>query len=337
MSSNSTYSTIESIQSGLIRYFCMTLLFFGTFGNVLNICIFTRAKLRSVPCSWYFLASTFSSLIALYTGCLTRVLTSYDYYPHTDLSKIIYCKFRTYLTFTNLSLSVWLIIGACIDRWASSSTNVQIRSFSNVKRAKQMIILITIIIYLVNGEMLYCFNGKFQSNIGSCQSISESCELYNNIALFFTYSLFPASLMLIFGLLTIRNIRRSRQQIVPSIIPISTNRNQRKTTKQMTIMLFVQVICSVLLSLPISIKNICIVFFQYRTKSKEEQQLENFFDVLFTLITLINSSISFYIFTLTGEIFRKELKQIFRSIVMSTRKNHRNIHLQSTGRRINVF
>lgn len=316
MSLNSTYSTIEIIQSGLIRYFCMMLLLFGTFGNVLNICIFTRPKLRSVPCSWYFLASTLSSFIALYTGCLTRVLVSYEYYPHTNLLKVIYCKFRTYLTFTNLSLSVWLIIGACADRWASSSTHVQIRSFSHIKRAKQMIILTTIIIYLVNGQMLYCFNGKFQSNIGGCQSISDSCELYNNIALFFTYSLFPASLMLIFGLLTIRNIRRSRQQIIPSTITISTNRNQRKTTKQMTIMLFVQVICSVFLSLPISIKNICFVFFQYEMKSDEEKQLENFFDVLVTLITLINSSISFYIFTLTGEIFRNELKQIFRYFVI---------------------
>jgi hypothetical protein len=53
------------------------------------------------------------------------------------------------------------------------------------------------------------------------------------------------------------------------------------------------------------------VLSEHQIKSVEQQQLENFLDAFFVLITLVNSSSSFYIFTLTGEIFRKELKQIF--------------------------
>ena len=309
---SSSLSTLEIIQAQLVRYFPIFLLVFGTFGNVLNICIFTRPKLRSVPCSWYFLASTCTSLIALYMGCLTRVLNTFNYYPRTDLGTTTYCKLRTYLTYASLSVSVWLIIGACADRWASSATNVRIRSWSNVKKAKRIIIGLITIVYLVNSTMLYCFSGTFESDTSDCQAISDACDIYSEIALIFTYSLFPASLMLIFGLLTIRNIHHSRQQISLPSTAISSTGNTRRTTRQMTVMLLAQVICSLLLSLPISIEKIYVVFNGYQQRSNEQVILRNFLGLIVVLITLTNSSISFYIFTLTGKVFRQELKQIFR-------------------------
>jgi hypothetical protein len=116
MSPASSPAIIELIQAGLLRYFCMLLLVFGTFGNILNICIFTRPKLRFISYPWYFLASTCSSLIALYMGCLTRVLTSFGYYPQTNIGTVIYCMLRTYLTYADLSLSLWFVTGACADR-----------------------------------------------------------------------------------------------------------------------------------------------------------------------------------------------------------------------------
>jgi hypothetical protein len=244
-------------------------------------------------------------------GCLTRVLTTFNYYPRTELGTMNYCKLRTYLTYGSLSLSIWLIIGACVDRRASSDANVRIRSLSNLKIAKRMIIGVTLIIYSVYGQMLYCFNGTFQSNTSDCQSISDTCELYNDIALFFTYSLLPASLMLIFGLLTIRNIRQTRRQIVSLTTTVPSNRNTRKTTKQMTVMLFAQVICSVLLSLPLSIEKIYSVFKGHHQESNEQKELEDFLGLIVVLITLMNSSLAFYIFTLTGQVFREELKRIF--------------------------
>jgi hypothetical protein len=115
--------------------------------------------------------------------------------------------------------------------------------------------------------------------------------------------------MLIFGLLTIQNIRHTRQRIVPLNL-ILNNRNKKKTIKQMTIMLLVQVVCSILLSLPISLQNIYSEITRNYQKSDEQKQMENFLGTLFSLITLMNSSISFYIFTLTGQIFRGELKRL---------------------------
>jgi hypothetical protein len=309
MSSSSSVDKLELIGFYLIRYFCITLLIFGTFGNILNICIFTRPKLRSIPCSWYFLASTCANFIALYTGCLTRVLTTFNINPQTTLESAIYCKTRSYLTYGNLSLSIWLIIGACVDRWASSCTSVLIRSISRVKIAKRVILTISFLIYIVYAQMLFCFNGKYEASSSNCFTISELCELYNSFALFVTYSLLPCFLMLIFGLLTIRNFRHTRRLIVP-VNNIPNNRQKKKTPKHMTIMLLVQVVCSILLSLPISLQNIYNEMTKNYPKSTEQEGVEDFLASLFVLITLVNSATSFYIYTLTGQIFRDELKRL---------------------------
>jgi hypothetical protein len=295
------------IELYLVRYFCIALLILGTFGNILNIFIFTRPKLRLIPCSWYFLASTCGHFIALYTGCLPRVLTTFGFNPQTTQQAAIYCKTRSYFTYGSLSLSIWFVIGACIDRWASSCASVRIRSISNVKVAKRVIIGIFIIVYLVYAQMFFCFDGKYESTTSNCYTISDLCELYNSFALFFTYSFFPCLLILIFGLLTIRNVQRSHERVAPTQ-HIPNNRNKKKTPTQMTVMLLVQVICSIILSLPISVQNMYTEMTRNFTKSEKQQQIEDFLGTLFVLITLMNSAISFYIFTLTGQIFRDELK-----------------------------
>lgn len=302
-------NTLDLFQFNLIRYFCIILLISGTFGNILNIIIFTRPKLRTIPFSCYFFAATCSNFIALYIGCLTRILSTFGINPQTQFQSAIYCKIRSYFTYSSLSLSIWLVIGACADRWASSCTSVRIRSLSTVKKAKRIIIGLVFIIYLSYIQMFFCFNGIYESNTSNCDTISAICELYNSFALFLTYSFFPCLLMLIFGLLTIRNIRRTQRQIVPLTF-ILMIRHKRKTTKQMTIMLLVQVICSIIFSLPISLQNIYNQMTQKYQKSGKQQDLENFIGVLFILITLTNSAISFYLFTLTGQIFRDELKRL---------------------------
>jgi hypothetical protein len=152
---------------------------------------------------------------------------------------------------------------------------VRIRSISNVKVAKRVIIGIFIIVYLVYAQMFFCFDGKYESTTSNCYTISDLCELYNSFA--------PT-------------------QHIPN------NRNKKKTPTQMTVMLLVQVICSIILSLPISVQNIYTEMTRNFTKSEKQQQIEDFLGTLFVLITLMNSAISFYIFTLTGQIFREELK-----------------------------
>jgi hypothetical protein len=293
-------SLIQVIQGQLLRYIPLTILVAGTIGNLLNCLIFTRRSLRQNSCSIYFLASSISNFLAIYFGCLTRLLGSFNINPVAS-QMALYCKSKTFLTYIGLASSTWFIVGACADRYASSASTVRIRSFSQVKVARRVVILLSCIVILIYFQMNFCFDGTIQA--ANCFPSTPFCETYNDFNLLVTYSLFPPILMFILGWMTIRNVR------VGQHIRRETNSKDR----QLTIMLLIQVICVAVLSMPISIQKIYSEMTLNQIKSPQSKLIENFFATFVVLLALMNTSTSFYLFTLTGKVFRKELKSLFFS------------------------
>jgi hypothetical protein len=296
----SALTPIQIVQGQLLRYMPLVTIVTGTIGNILNCLIFTRRSLRQNSCSIYFLASSVANFFAIYFGCLTRVLSSFNINP--PLSQMaLYCKTKTFLTYIGLAASTWFIVGACADRFASSCATVRFRSFSQVKIARRVVFIIAIIVILVYFQMNFCFDGSVQS--ANCVPSSPLCNSFNDFNLLITYSLFPPILMLILGLMTIRNVSGGRH------VRAETNVKDR----QLTLMLILQVICISILSMPISIQKIYSERTMYQKKGVDQTILESFFATFVVLLALMNSSTSFYLFTLTGKVFRKELKLLFLS------------------------
>lgn len=296
----STSTSLQNVQVQLLRYMPLITIITGTIGNILNCLIFTRRSLRRNSCSMYFLASSIANFFGIGFGCVTRLLSSFNINP--PLSQMaLYCKTKTFLTYIGLAASTWFIVGACADRYASSASTVRIRSFSQVKVARRVVVLISILVILVYFQMNFCFDGSVQA--ANCYPSSPICNTFNDFNLLVTYSLFPPILMFILGYMTIRNVR-------------STQHLRRETNakdRQLTIMLIIQVICIATLSLPISIQKIYSEMTLNRIKSPQQMIIENFFATFVVLLALMNTSTSFYLFTLTGKVFRKELKFLFFS------------------------
>jgi ABC-type microcin C transport system permease subunit YejB len=78
-------------------------------------------------------------------------------------------------------------------------------------------------------------------------------------------------------------------------------------------MLIIQVICISILSMPISIEKIYSELTSYQIKNAKRVLIENILATFVVLLALMNTSTSFYLFTLTGSVFRKELKSLFFS------------------------
>ncbi|UJR34983.1 hypothetical protein I4U23_027762 [Adineta vaga] len=296
----SSLTSIQVIQSQLLRYIPLITIIIGTIGNILNCFIFTRRSLRRNPCSIYFFASSIANFFAIYFGCFTRLLSSFSIDPPPS-QMALYCKSKTFLTYIGLAGSAWFIVGACADRYASSAATVRIRSFSQVKVARRVVVLIAILVILVYFQMNFCFDGNIQS--ANCYPASSFCNYWNDFNLLITFSLFPPILMLILGWMTIRNVRLGQH----------LRRETNFKDRQLTAMLFIQVICIVILSCPISIQKIYTNLTLNQNKSLEMKQIESFFATFVVLLALLNTATSFYLFTLTGKVFRKELKQLFWS------------------------
>lgn len=212
MSDITSYFT--RVNLSLNRYGPIPLLFFGTIGNFLNLFIFTRKTFRNNICVIYFLASTISDAFMIAAGLLSRVLNGFGYDIAQNSS--ILCKLRIFTTYYTGYASAWFISFACIERYLSSSTDVQKRQFVTKKHTYISIIFVILFGFIAFGEQFYCMDIN-QNLLGGPQScyqlqLNVSCQIADSLMQFFFQILAPAIMMIIFGLLIVRNIRRKRMR-----------------------------------------------------------------------------------------------------------------------------
>jgi hypothetical protein len=120
-------------------------------------------------------------------------------------------------------------------------------------------------------------------------------------------SLCPSFLMLVFGLLTLNNVRR-RRQVLP--IVLGANQINRRTDTQLLRMLISQVLITIIFTLPFSIFRIYGLFTGTIVKNPLRVAQENFALLIINTTSYFAHSSSFYLYTLTGGVFRKELFKI---------------------------
>jgi hypothetical protein len=103
-------------------------------------------------------------------------------------------------------------------------------------------------------------------------------------------------------ILTLINIREQAQRIRPALV--SGNNNLRRIDRQMMRMLFSQVLTQLLCILPHAVINIVALFINTNST------IYSFFNQIFILPLYVSYTTSFYVFTLSSRIYRKELIKI---------------------------
>lgn len=150
-----------------------------------------------------FCSGSFVNFISLYVGLITPFLGVYNLDP-TQKSDVL-CKIRFYLRLTTITLSTWLILCACMDRFLSSSRNVTLRSWSSMHVAKRIILVVTSICFLVPyTQVFYCFSIS-EKNV--CTFTDNICRLTNDTILLTCNSGLPPIFMVIMSTLTIQNVK----------------------------------------------------------------------------------------------------------------------------------
>lgn len=232
--SNSSLSLLHwsATSSAINRYMPLPLFIFGTFGNLLNILVFTRKTLRKNSCVQYLLASTIGSCFALYVGMMSRMLNGYGH-DYTLYSSAL-CKIRYFITYLSLTTTSWFISFGCIDRYCSSSKSVQLRSWCKTKIAVRVVSAIVLAGSLIFLETFYCFNTGQTGTIAACYSINVRCQVIDGLFLMIFYTTVPICLMIVFGSLTLKNIRQSRQRIVPTSGSITAG-GERRVKNELTV------------------------------------------------------------------------------------------------------
>ncbi|CAF1099291.1 unnamed protein product [Adineta steineri] len=309
------------------RYLPIFIYIFGITGNVLNVLILIQRPLRLSPSSAFFSVSSIAGLIAIISGLTTRMLAGYT----ADLTLTIswICKARNYVLYTARTVALWLIALATIDRWLVSSVIVHRRHISTLKNAGRGIILIIIFACLINSPIIYCYEAGLTGTLRGCYGSTYAGRVITDVIYAVITTIIPLSMMICFGLLTIRNIRYKSSRIhnIAMITLTYDNKHRRpsvyhiqkstKLDKHLLKMLAVQVTLLVLLTCPHAIQK---AYTSISSSSSSQTLQDAIATFIFNLVTLFNftaSGLPFYIYTLAGgSIYRNALLHLLKTAVL---------------------
>jgi hypothetical protein len=211
---------------------------FGGIGLILNIFVFTRPSLRCQPCSLYFLSSTYFNLFVIFVVIPVRIVSE-GYNMDLANYNIGICKTEIFTFNVICTISCWLIVLACVDRYFHSSKSARIRRWSSLKTAKLGIGVTSVTIIILYSHMIiyyeiYNTTDQFGHIVPVCYGQKGIYRTFKSLWYMILYSICPSLLMFLFGILTLIHLRQQRQ-IAPRILEMNTN--VRRTDIQLLRML----------------------------------------------------------------------------------------------------
>ncbi len=311
-SSSNGYNLIQASKEPIVYSYSITTLFI-VITSILNVCVLSRRTLRSSPCTYYFLASIPPILLYLIVAPVSMILQNrYGFYIS---GTSITCKICPYLIYTTSLLYGLMLACASIDRFCSSSISVRLRHLSQVRVARKIIIIIWILSLIYMSPFIFIYNyDPTNTNTNKCMQSSTTTTLtavYLMSRVILYYFLIPICLI-IFGLLTISNIRNQKRRVNP----VNQTNIHRRTEGQLARMLIIQVALYILFFTPSCIIYILVTFVPSMNTS--------YYATIRSLAGVWLQGgyfISFFLYVLTGKIYRQELKKMFKCD-----RIHNNVH-----------
>jgi hypothetical protein len=298
-----------------LRYAGTLIVILGLIGNFLSMIVFSRKALRSRSCSMYFLALSMSDICVLSGYTLENLLL--HGYEIQFLSSAFMCKSIIFLIYASTDISNYLLTLAAIDRCVLVSYRTAQYRFCRKSVAKFLITFVVLLFSLINSHFLYGFR---VNQSGSClpttpEYIYFYVHHYDSYIDIIKTVLIPFLLIFICNIFIILHLLRKENLLTQNSSRRRSCRRQEKD-RQLTGFLLLTSILFILLSLPSEINDFLRTNLTRQFQIKYACQLWTS-TTIFILLHQINHASHFYVYTLTGPIFRKEFLKFFSS----TRRN----------------
>ncbi|CAF1313800.1 unnamed protein product [Adineta steineri] len=286
MSSITTTATEKYIHISpyFIIYLNAFISIFGLFGNLLNIIVFINLRsFRRNPCVFYLMIDAIVNIGFSITA---------------NSNSFIWCKIKTMLINSFSLISMLITCFAALDQFFATSPHYYLRRRSTLKLSYRLTIL-SIFCGILFGIpiILYC---DIYSTVGCIIRNSRFFFYYSYIHVPLLYGIFHSCISSLFGFLAFRNVRciiRQRIQIV-----------RRRLDRQLTAMVLIRIIFSIILSLPYVIY--CTYYLNVIDFIENSVQVISIqiIGIICSSLAVINASASFYIFLIFCTRYRHQVK-----------------------------
>lgn len=296
----------------LTIYGGIILLTFCLIGSLMNIITFAQRTFQRRASSFYLLIASLFDLAHLTPGSITNIL-QYGFHYDWTISSLIYCRIKNYITYVFMLISGTLTILATIDRFLLSSDNSKRWNYSHRSFAKRAILLTILFWFVMSTPIIFCSKRYYHSShneqmICSNPSLDMVCLYVRIIYTCLIDGFVPPLIMVIFGLITYRNVHQLHRR--------SNFRSQsaRRINQQIISMLVLQSIKSSFASIPYSIFHTYWVISRNERKTLLDEAKENLAMQIVYLLFWSNYT-SFFIYICSSDIFRNQWKKAMMKLI----------------------
>ena len=201
--------------------------------------------------------------------------------------------------------------------WQALIDGYRRRRMSTLRNAQKGLAVVTIFSCLLYAQMFYCYEANLSNAPLKCYGKTIACRLITDLTYAFTANIIPLIIMVIFGSMTIINVRQTQRRVrLTSMASASvTNRGNQLQSKRVDhylfLMLLVQVILFAVFTLPQNIQKFLSLAQTNDVKSALDRAIDNFIFNFFLLFAYLANGMSFYIYTLSGgSVFRNEVVKL---------------------------
>ncbi|KAH3741020.1 hypothetical protein DPMN_047738 [Dreissena polymorpha] len=309
------------------------LLAIGTFGNILNIVILLRKRMRQHSISVHLLFLAVADLALLWTSTFSHMYQQV-YRINVRNSSAFLCPAFPWINYGIAGFSVWLLVIMTIERvLVTSSLELAKKKLSN-KTAVIISCILLVICLLFPLHYFFGFRldtipkqtGNF-TNLNEmrtvCVKVSETFEnFYKNVwpvMIMTVLNIIPMVIIVSGNLTILINIVRHARQMA-RVHPENQNEEIRNNRRNRPLykMLFLVCSCFVVTNLPY---NVYLQFWD-RIDVSTPRGLEkrNMYDAIFLCLAYCNFALNFVLYFVSGTVFKQE----FRALVNACQRFVRN-------------
>ncbi|CAF0785489.1 unnamed protein product [Adineta ricciae] len=328
------------------------LIIFGSICNIITFIVMRRRRMRVSSTCFYMATLAVTDTVVLWTGCLNQWFYMIQLQTLVVKSNLS-CKLLPFLFVFFADASVWIIVCMSFERYFAVSRPLKASQMCTTRRAKWVLLTIFGVFVLIDGHYLITLELQLLNDeYPVCHPKIWARLFVEKIFVYIDalkYSAIPFCILVVLSILIIqrvfhaegisaqlqnlnylRNYRRYTLTTSPTLFSrspstlginsaIQTNSSSNtRVGRRVTLMLLSVSIAFCIFSAPMSLMQII----QSVTKPGHYEIPLAIGKAVAELCQYINHSCSFFLYALTGRVFRREFIRLF----FPTRFNSKNLH-----------
>ncbi len=321
----------QKIAEYLIKYISITLLIIGTIGNILSFLVFLRRTLRDSVMSFYLRALALGDLVVVWSLALPITINNIFGIDITSIHNVS-CWLIIYLCHTSMLFSVWVLLTVTIERFVAVTFPHKMNIIFTHRQA-----YVSVVVFVL---VAMCLNIHFMFSLKVITYPDQQLCCFNNASSFHYYSVYvhPWIMHILYSFIPIFVIIVCNIGIIYKVKArgkllreMNVQNGGRPQTSMIAILLTIS-FTFVMLTMPGCLYLICmgnqpIATEPFMSKTKAVMWL---IYIIFVEMLQMNHSLNFWIYVMTGTMFRREVFTMLKCVQPKPTKSATSDETQTT-------